>query len=117
MNVFVDGALVWRFPVGLGRDGSTPSGHFAIHNKISRPDWYHRGDSVPYGDPRNPLGESWMGLAADGAPLSYGIHPTTEPDSIGGSKGAGCIRMRPEDAETLFRLCPIGATVRIGTAR
>ena len=117
MTVFVDGDPVWRFPVGLGRDGSTPSGHFTIHNKIAQPDWYHQGDSVPYGDPRNPLGESWMGLAADSTPLSYGIHPTNEPDSVGDAMGAGCIRMRPEDAETLFRFCPIGATVHIGATR
>jgi len=114
--VFVDGDPLWRFPVGLGRDGSTPSGDFTIHNKIAQPDWYHRGESVSYGDPQNPLGESWMGLARDGTPLSYGIHPTGEPDSIGGAKGAGCIRMRPEDAETLFRYCPLGATVHIGEA-
>ncbi len=117
MSVFADGNLLWRFPVGLGKGSSTPTGDFVICNKIAKPDWYHRGRSIPYGDPRNPLGESWMGLAAEGVPLSYGIHPTDETASIGDGKGAGCIRMRPEDAETLFRFCPIGTTVHIGKER
>ncbi len=117
MTVYVDGRRLWKFPVGLGENGSTPSGEFAIHNKIAQPDWFHRGESVPYGHPRNPLGESWMGLASNGTPLSYGIHPTEEAESIGAAKGAGCIRMRPADAEKLFRFCPIGATVRIASRR
>lgn len=117
MTVYVDGKSLWKFPVGLGKDDSTPSGEFTIHNKIAQPDWYHRGESVPYGHPRNPLGESWMGLASNGTPLSYGIHPTKETDSIGTANGAGCIRLRPEDAEKLFRFCPIGATVRIASSR
>lgn len=115
MIVYADGDVLWRFPVGLGKDDSTPTGNFTIYNKIAQPDWYHRGESVPYGHPRNPLGESWMGLASNGNPLSYGIHPTNEPDSIGTASGAGCIRMSPEDAERLFRYCPIGATVRIAS--
>jgi lipoprotein-anchoring transpeptidase ErfK/SrfK len=115
MTVYVDGDVLWRFPVGLGKDDSTPTGSFTIYNKIAQPDWYHRGETVPYGHSRNPLGESWMGLAANGNPLSYGIHPTNQPDSIGTASGAGCVRMNPEDAERLFRYCPIGATVRIAS--
>ena len=34
--------------------------------------WYNRGETVPHGDPRNPLGGFWMGFAQDGKPLSYG---------------------------------------------
>jgi len=117
MTVYDGGDVLWRFPVGLGKDGSTPLGDFTIYNKIAQPDWYHRGESVPYGHPRNPLGESWMGLASNGNPLSYGIHPTNEPDSVGTASGAGCIRMSPADAERLFRYCPIGATVRIASNR
>lgn len=113
MRVYVDGRLAAEFPVGVGRDDSTPLGEFTIANKIAKPAWYHRGETVPYGDPRNPLGESWMGFACDGVPMSYGIHPTQDRDSIGAATGAGCVRMRPEDAARLFRLCPRGATVRI----
>lgn len=113
MRVYTDGRLAAEFPVGVGRDNSTPLGEFTIANKIAKPAWYHRGETVPYGDPRNPLGESWMGFACDGVPMSYGIHPTNDPASIGAATGAGCVRLRPEDAASLFRLCPRGATVRI----
>ncbi|MCC6490925.1 MAG: L,D-transpeptidase family protein [Candidatus Hydrogenedentes bacterium] len=113
MRVYKDGRLAAEFPVGVGRDASTPLGEFTIANKIAKPAWYHRGETVPYGDPRNPLGESWMGFACDGVPMSYGIHPTDDAASIGAATGAGCVRMRPADAARLFRLCPRGATVRI----
>ncbi|MCC6697960.1 MAG: L,D-transpeptidase [Candidatus Hydrogenedentes bacterium] len=113
MRVYTEGRLAAEYPVGVGHDDSTPLGEFTIANKIAKPAWYHRGETVPYGDPRNPLGESWMGFACDGVPMSYGIHPTNEPASIGAATGAGCVRMRPEDAASLFRLCPRGAAVRI----
>jgi lipoprotein-anchoring transpeptidase ErfK/SrfK len=86
---------------------------FTIHNKIRNPDWYNRGETVPHGDPRNPLGASWMGFAKDGTPLSYGIHPTNDLGAIGQPAGRGCVRLKPEHAEALFRLCPVGTTVTI----
>jgi lipoprotein-anchoring transpeptidase ErfK/SrfK len=54
-----------------------------------------------------------MGLGTNGNATSYGIHPTEDAGSIGQPQSRGCIRMWPEDAETLFRLCPIGTPVRI----
>ncbi|MFP4501526.1 MAG: L,D-transpeptidase family protein [Candidatus Hydrogenedentota bacterium] len=111
--VHVDGEPVRAFPVGLGRGGSTPTGTFRIANKITDPDWYNRGKTVKTGDPRNPLGSRWMGLANDNGPTVYGIHPTSESASIGGNESRGCVRMRPADAETLFRLCAKGTPVCI----
>jgi hypothetical protein len=113
MAMYVDGALAQTFPVGLGRGGSTPTGRFAIANKIRNPDWYNRGDVVPAGDPRNPLGNAWMGLGQGGEATSYGIHPTTESASIGANESRGCVRMRPGDADLLFQLCPLGTPVII----
>ena len=101
------------FPVGLGRGGVTPTGEFRIANKVTDPQWYNRGESVPAGSDDNPLGKRWMGLSDDASTTGYGIHPTNEPDSIGRQASAGCIRMRPEDAETLFRLVPVGTPVKI----
>jgi len=113
MRVFVDGALLDEFWIGLGRDDSTPSGEFTIGNKLTNPDWFNDGDVVPAGDPENPIGRRWMGLARDGALTSYGIHPTTDVRSVGDNRSRGCIRVLPEDADTLFRLCPVGARVVI----
>jgi hypothetical protein len=113
MRLFVDGALRAAFRIGLGKDGSTPAGDFTIGNKLTNPDWYNKGDVVQAGDPKNPIGRRWMGLARDGALTTYGIHATEDFASLGTDRSRGCIRVLPKDANTLFRLCPVGARVVI----
>lgn len=43
----------------------------------------------------------------------YGIHGTDVPSSIGRSASHGCVRLRNEDIETLYRMVPIGTPVYI----
>jgi lipoprotein-anchoring transpeptidase ErfK/SrfK len=43
----------------------------------------------------------------------YGIHGTDEPNSIGRDASHGCVRVRNEDAELLFRIVPVGTPVYI----
>jgi lipoprotein-anchoring transpeptidase ErfK/SrfK len=43
----------------------------------------------------------------------YGIHGTDDPGSIGSATSHGCVRVRNEDAELLFRLVPVGTPVYI----
>jgi len=43
----------------------------------------------------------------------YGIHGTDEPMSIGRGASHGCVRVRNEDIETLFRIVPVGTPVYI----
>jgi hypothetical protein len=43
----------------------------------------------------------------------YGLHGTDEPNSIGHSASHGCVRLRNEDIETLYRLVPLGTVVYI----
>lgn len=43
----------------------------------------------------------------------YGIHGTDEPLTIGTAASHGCVRLRNEDIETLFRIVPIGTVVYI----
>jgi hypothetical protein len=43
----------------------------------------------------------------------YGIHGTDQPQSVGRDASHGCIRVRNEDAEVLFRIVPIGTPVYI----
>lgn len=113
LHLIKDGRILKSYPVGLGRNGATPHGEFYIANKITDPDWYNRGDTIPAGDPENPLGKSWMGLGTQGRPTPYGIHPTNEPQSIRQPLSRGCIRMRPDEAQALFRICPLGTRVLI----
>jgi lipoprotein-anchoring transpeptidase ErfK/SrfK len=43
----------------------------------------------------------------------YALHGTNEPESVGRSVSHGCVRLRNEDIETLFRMVPIGTPVFI----
>lgn len=43
----------------------------------------------------------------------YALHGTDTPASIGTSVSHGCVRLRNEDIETLFRLVPVGTPVYI----
>ena len=113
LTVTRDGQAIASYPVGLGIDDSTPTGNFAIANKLLNPDWFNKGEAVKSGDPRNPLGKHWMGLGTAAGPTSYGIHETRESTSIGANRSRGCVRMRPEDATALFSMVDIGTPVRI----
>jgi LysM repeat protein len=103
---------VTSFPVGLGTDDSTPTGTWEIkpQSKLRNPTYYNpkeEGDRiVAADDPKNPLGEFWMGLVGtDGHAVgkeSYGIHGTIEPDSIGKMASLGCIRLLNEDVGQVF---------------
>ena len=43
----------------------------------------------------------------------YGIHGTTEPDTVGQAISQGCVRMRNPDVEELFDLVPLETAVEI----
>lgn len=43
----------------------------------------------------------------------YGIHGTDAPSSIGRGASHGCVRVRNEDIETLWRIVPVGTPVYI----
>jgi lipoprotein-anchoring transpeptidase ErfK/SrfK len=43
----------------------------------------------------------------------YALHGTNAPSTIGRSVSHGCVRLRNEDIETLYRMIPVGTTVFI----
>lgn len=100
-----------EYPVATGKlDSSpTPTGEFAIKTKLENPTWYHAGAVVPPDSPDNILGTRWMGFDHQG----YGIHGTTQPETVGKSVSAGCIRMLNEDVEELYNIVPYGTAVTI----
>ena len=103
---------VTEFPVGLGKDDSTPTGLWMCKagDKIRNPRYYppRGGDIIAPEDPKNPLAGYWIALEGlDGQALgkeSYGIHGTIEPDSIGKMASMGCIRLRHDDISWVFDL-------------
>lgn len=102
------------FPVGLGVDGRTPEGTFEIEEMMPRPDyWPPGGRRVPYGHRDNPLGSRWLGFKDRPDAQGFGIHGTSEPDSIGKNLSQGCVRLRNEDVEALFTWISVGTKVEI----
>lgn len=108
LDVYLGSTFVKHFKVGLGMDGSTPTGDWKVGTKLVNPTYYppRGGRIMAADDPENPLSERWIGLVGLGGEAlgqeRYGIHGTTEPDSIGQSVSLGCIRMYNEDVEALY---------------
>lgn len=108
MYVYLQDTFVRQYRVGLGNDGSTPSGEWSISSKLINPTYFSpRGGGVlDADDPENPLGERWIGLqGVHGEAVGqerYGIHGTNDPATIGKNESLGCVRMNNEDVEWLY---------------
>jgi lipoprotein-anchoring transpeptidase ErfK/SrfK len=106
------GMYITTYPVGLGKDDSTPTGVWLVEpgKKLKNPTYYSpRGEGViDADDPKNPLGERWIGLSGiDGHAVgksSYGIHGTIDEASIGKMDSMGCVRLKNVDVEWVFDL-------------
>lgn len=106
-----DGEIIKTYTVSTGKNNSTPVGVFKIKDKIVNPPWFKPGASepIPPGNPENILGTRWMGFNL----ASYGIHGTTEPQTLGQQVTNGCVRMKNEEVEELFSLLPVETEVTI----
>ena len=117
--------VVWTFPVSIGKmDWHTPLGTTRIVAKIKDPTWSppksvrdehaKRGDILPAvvpAGPDNPLGRFAMRLGIPGG--AYLIHGTNRPAGVGMQVTHGCMRLYPEDIETLFGLVSVNTPVTI----
>ncbi|WP_409290667.1 L,D-transpeptidase family protein [Peribacillus sp. SCS-37] len=113
---YKNGTLSKVFKVATGRKPSyTPEGKFKVVNKIvNRP--YYTGH-IPGGDPRNPLGNRWLGLNARQTwGTTYAIHGNNNPASIGTYASGGCIRMYDGEVEWLYTQIPVNTPVIITSA-
>lgn len=110
--------VVRTYRVAVGAAGyDTPRGLRRVLEKQVNPAWHapnrpwagaYAGQTIPSGDPRNPLKARWLGLG-DGV----GIHGTAEEWSIGSRASHGCIRMRVRDVKRLYPKVPVGTPVLI----
>ncbi len=117
--------VVWTFPVSIGKmDWNTPLGRTTIVSKAKDAPWIppksvreehaKRGEPLPAvvpGGPDNPMGRYKMALGIPGG--AYLIHGTNRPAGIGMQVTHGCMRLYPEDIETLYGMVPIGTPVTI----
>lgn len=108
ITVHAHGYFVCRFPVGVGRDNSTPIGTFQVDDKLVDPTYYGPDGVIAHDDPTNPLGEHWISIGD-----SYGIHGTIEPESIGKAESHGCVRLRNSDVAEVYDFLTIGSEIVI----
>jgi lipoprotein-anchoring transpeptidase ErfK/SrfK len=108
---FQSGKLVHVYKISTGKGGSpTPEGVFPIVNKIKNRPFYKF--NIPGGDPRNPLGDRWLGLDIFGTEgTTYAIHGNSNPSTIGYHVSNGCVRMYNDDVRSLFELVKVGTLV------
>ncbi|MDP3980834.1 MAG: L,D-transpeptidase family protein [Chlamydiota bacterium] len=109
LTLSLDNEVIKVYSVGTGKDNNTPTGDFKIVNKIKEPTWHTKGKVIPYGNPDNLLGTRWMGFDIKG----YGIHGTWDKDSIGKQSSDGCVRLRNEEVEELFKIVPVGTSTTV----
>ncbi|MCP3906084.1 MAG: L,D-transpeptidase [Planctomycetes bacterium] len=105
--------FVCSFKVGLGEFNSTPEVRFRVRpdSKLIDPAWQNprTGERFASDDPKNPIGERWLGLVPEDDRLAslhvgYGIHGTIEPESIGTQASMGCIRLGAEDVKLVWSM-------------
>ncbi|MCM8795194.1 MAG: L,D-transpeptidase family protein [Candidatus Omnitrophica bacterium] len=101
--------IIKTYIVSTGVNNSTPVGKFKITQKLINPTWFKDGKAIPAGSPENILGSRWLGFDLPG----YGIHGTTDPESLGKQVTQGCVRMSNHDVEELYLIVPEGTEVVI----
>jgi lipoprotein-anchoring transpeptidase ErfK/SrfK len=113
------GRVLYHFPATLGgRYSPSPTGDFRVTSVTRDPDWHyqpailHGVDDdeptafIPAG-PNVAVGTVWMALNQP----HYGIHGTSEPQTIGYASSNGCVRLTNWDAEFLARHVRAGTPV------
>lgn len=115
------------YPIGIGQLGGdtlTPTMVTTVSDKRANPTWTPTANIrarykaqgidlpavVPAG-PENPMGHHAIRLAAYGG--VYLLHGTNADFGIGMRVSSGCIRLRDNDIETLFRVIQPGTKVNI----
>jgi lipoprotein-anchoring transpeptidase ErfK/SrfK len=113
-------SLVASFPITPGKEKFIRYGTWELRNMIELPYWRYdqqlldtgkRSDNainIPPG-PNSPVGVIWNGLSRPG----IGLHGTSDPETIGRARSAGCIRLANWDAIRLPSLIRPGASVEI----
>lgn len=105
-----DNRFLLQYPVGIGKmEWRTKQGEYIVTNKTIHPPWPDpdTGKILKHDDPDYPLGERWLGLSPPNQPTvrtGLGIHGTNQPETIGTSSSAGCVRLRNEDVIEAFAI-------------
>ena len=103
LTLLLNDYYVKQYKIGIGKDNKTPEGTFEVKNKMKEPTWYApTGGIFPYGHEENILGTRWIGFKDKPDLYGFGIHGTTQPESIGTASSNGCVRMVNSNVEELY---------------
>lgn len=121
MDLYLQDLYVRSYRVAVGAaDKITPEGVWRVAEKLPNPTYHppptaEIREIIAANDPRNPLGEHWIGLeGVEGDAVGrsgFGIHGTIEPDSIGKAVSDGCIRMHNEEVAFVYALLVPGKSL------
>lgn len=112
--------LIASFPITPGQPKFIEFGTWELRNMVEMPWWRYdqqfldtgkRSDNalqIPPG-PNSPVGIIWNGTSRSG----IGLHGTSDPETIGRARSAGCIRLANWDAIRLPDLIRPGTTIEI----
>lgn len=114
LYVYKGQTAIANYPVAIGRPSApTPTGKFRVFEMLKDPSWQNptTGEVETPGEDGS-LGTRWIGFASlpNGV---IGFHGTPNRASIGRAVSHGCVRMRNEDAESLFQQIVIGTVVSV----
>ena len=113
-------SLIAAFPITPGKPQFIRYGKWQMRNAVELPVWRYdqqlldtgkRGKNslnIP-GGPNNPVGVLWCGLSKPG----IGMHGTSNPETIGRSRSAGCIRLANWDIVRIPCMLRPGCSVEI----
>ena len=122
LTLYKGNNVVHKYAVAVGTSSTpTPNAKGTISNKAVNPAWggmFGKYEPKAANDPKNPLGERWLGLNLGSKHRGYGIHGTILPAQIGRTVSNGCIRMFNYDIEEeLFPIVKVGTPVWLGDAK
>lgn len=112
--------LIASFPITPGKPQFIKLGTWELRNMVTMPWWRYDQQlldtgkrsatalNIPAG-PNSPVGVIWNGTSRSG----IGLHGTSDPETIGRARSAGCIRLANWDAIRLPLIIRPGATVEI----
>jgi len=91
MTISLDGETLYRWPVSTARAGRfTPIGLYAVQSM----------KRMHYSSLYNNAPMPWSMFFSG----NFAIHGTNQIDRLGTPASAGCVRLHPENAETLYRM-------------
>jgi lipoprotein-anchoring transpeptidase ErfK/SrfK len=121
IRVFKGGRVDKTYKAAVGEPNHpTPTGQFTVQSMQKNPTWNVpqsewagslAGQTIPGGDPRNPLKARWIGFNG-----SVGFHGTSDAGSIGSAASHGCVRMNPADVIDLYKRVETGTPVLVSAS-